>query len=338
MKKINVIQIGIGHDHAAAAFNSILRQDSIFNCLGFAVPECETEKFAERIKEYKDDRKIPFYTLEEILELPNVDAAVIESEEKNLTSLALMAAKKGLHIYVDKPCSHDYAEFKELIDTVRKNNKAFLMGYMYRYNPMVKQAIKKIENGDLGEIYCIEAQMNCEHTPQKREWLGSFKGGMLYFLGCHLIDLIYRIQGWPDEIIPFNCSTNFDEVTSEDYGMVLYKYPNGVSFAKSCANEKGGFTRRQLVICGSKGTIEIKPFEIFTGESDMIYTEMRETYMSEGWNSFGKQTKSEPFNRYDGMLRDFYEVATGLKENDYGYDYELELYKLLMKSCGVELL
>ena len=37
------------------------------------------------------------------------------------------------------------------------------------------------------------------------------------------------------------------------------------------------------------------------------------------------------------MMRDFAMVALGEKENDYGYDYELGLYKLLLRSCGVKI-
>lgn len=43
--------------------------------------------------------------------------------------------------------------------------------------------------------------------------------------------------------------------------MVVFRYRNGISFAKSTAVEYGGFERRQLVVCGSKGTVELKPFE-----------------------------------------------------------------------------
>jgi len=344
MKKLNVIQIGLGHDHATSGFNSILKQDDIFNVLGFAVPEdefyaCQLEdmNYKDRIKEYRDDRKIPFYTVEEALNLPDVEAAIIETDENNLTKYATRAAEKGLHVYMDKPGGFSYSGFEKLVNILKEKNLAFSVGYMYRYNPKVREAIKKIEDGELGEVYCVEAHMDCEHKIEKRQWLEKFPAGMLCFLGCHLIDLIYRIQGEPKEVIPLSCSSNFHNITAEDYGMVVYRYPHGISFAKSCAYEIGGFRRRQLVICGTKGSIEIKPFEILTDERDMLYTEVRETYPNEGWNSAGNQSKSEYFNRFDDMMRDFALVALGKKENDYGYDYELGLYKLLLKSCGVEI-
>jgi len=158
-------------------------------------------------------------------------------------------------------------------------------------------------------------------------------GGMMFFLGCHLIDLIYQIQGEPTEIIPLNCSTGFDGVTGTDYGMVVYKYPNGISFAKTCACEYGGFMRRQLVICGEKGTIEIKPMEIILpGGQRTVYSETYDAEWFKPWNS----CESELYDRYDDMMRNFAEMVRG-KENPYSYDYELGLYELLLRSCGKEI-
>ena len=335
MRKLRVIQIGIGHDHATSTLNSLLRQPNIFEVVGLAVPESEETKFASSIAEYCADGRLKKFTVDEALELPGLDAAIIETEEINLTKYALMAAKRGLHIHMDKPGGTELSEFRQLVETLKTRNLIFSLGYMYRFNPKVIEAIKKIENGDIGEVYCVEAHMDCEHGASKRQWLSAFPGGMMFFLGCHLVDIIYRIQGEPDEVIPLNCSTGFDGVTAEDYGMAVFRYPHGVSFAKTCANECGGFIRRQLVICGSKGTIEIKPFEILTDERDLLYTKMRETYSCEGWNSFGKETSSDYFNRFDAMMKNFAELIAGEKTNRYTYDYELGLYKLLLRACGV---
>ena len=147
-----------------------------------------------------------------------------------------------------------------------------------------------------------------------------------------MIDLIYQIQGEPLEVIPLSCSTGIDDISTEDYGMVVFKYPNGISFAKTCANECGGFLRRQLVICGEKGTIEIKPLEVLVSEG--LYTVSNESYDNSGenWSAQWNTSQTEVYDRYDGMMRNFAEMVKG-KENPYSYDYELGLYKLILKSC-----
>jgi predicted dehydrogenase len=207
---------------------------------------------------------------------------------------------------------------------------------MYRFNPKVKDALAAVKAGKLGKIYSVEAQMSCKHTIPVREWLENFKGGMMFFLGCHLVDLIYQIQGEPEEIIPLNCSTGIGDIHTDDYGMVVFKYPNGVSYAKTCDNECGGFMRRQLVICGEKGTIEIKPLEV--GVAGGQYTVSNECFDDSGkhWSVPWESSQSEVYDRYDTMIRNFAEVVRG-KENPYPYDYELDLYKLVLRACGKEI-
>jgi predicted dehydrogenase len=131
-------------------------------------------------------------------------------------------------------------------------------------------------------------------------------------------------------VIPLNGSTGFDSITSEDYGMVVLKYQNGVSFAKTCAAECGGFLRRQLVICGERGTIELKPLEVLSEGGQ--YTVMNEAYGAD-WHKPWDTSQSVVHDRYDAMLRNFPEMVRG-KENPYSYDYELGLYRLILKCCG----
>ena len=233
---------------------------------------------------------------------------------------------------MEKPGGTDLKAFRELVSILKEKDLVFSTGYMYRFNPKVIEAMEKVRRGELGKIYAVEAHMDCKHTPEVRAWLENFPGGMMFFLGCHLIDLIYRIQGEPDEVIPLSCSTGFDGVTAKDYGMVAFKYPSGVSFAKTCASENGGFLRRQLVICGEKGTVEIKPLEAKAEGGQ--YTVMHENYDA-AWSSAWTESQSDVHDRYEAMIQKFAELING-KENPYSYDYELGLYELIIRSCGAE--
>ena len=271
-------------------------------------------------------------TVEEILNNPEIEAVVVETEEIYLTKYAFMVATAGKHLHMEKPGGVDLCNFKKIVETLKSKKLTFSTGYMYRFNPKIQEALKKVKNGQLGKIYSVEAHMDCKHPAKVRQWFQNFPGGIMFFLGCHLIDLIYQIQGEPEEIIPFNCSTGYDEVTANDYGMVVFKYKNGVSFAKTCAIENGGFLRRQLVICGEKGTIEIKPLEALADGG--LYTVMNEAYSTD-WHKEWDTSKSEVYDRYDGMMRNFAEIVRG-KENPYSYEYEFGLYKLTLRSCGKE--
>jgi hypothetical protein len=66
-----------------------------------------------------------------------------------------------------------------------------------------------------------------------------------------------------------------------------------------------------------------------------MYTVMGEAYDAD-WYTPWNVKKSELYDRYDDMMRNFAELVRG-KENPYSYDYELSLYKLILRACGKEI-
>ena len=197
----------------------------------------------------------------------------------------------------------------------------------------INELAAKVKRGELGRIFSVEAHMSLKHPLDLRKWLSNFPDGMLSFLGCHLIDLIYTIQGEPEEIIPLSCTTGTDGLSTTDFGMVVFRYPNGISFAKTCDNEVSGFLRRQLVITGEKGTIEIRPLEVHTPNG--LYTLAAENY-DNGGGTPTLPARSEMYDRYLDMMKNFAEMIRG-KENPYSYEYELKLYDLILRSCRKEI-
>lgn len=331
MKKIKIAQIGTSHNsHGNAVIKSLVKNSDIFEVVGYCFPENEREKFPKEAEAFDDLREL---SLEEILENPEIEAVAVETEEIYLTKYALMAAEHKKAIHMEKPGGVVLSDFEKLIETVKSNKTVFHTGYMYRYNPYVSELLRQIKNGELGDIISIEAQMNCIHPKDVREWLEVFPGGMMFFLGCHLIDIIFSALGKPERIIPLNKCSGVDGVTSEDFGMAVFEYKNGVSFAKTSAVELGGFERRQLVVSGTKKTVELKPLEWYVEPESLV----TERYVREAtdWTSFTPKEVSAPVNRYDGMMQSFAEMVRGEKENPWSYDYELELYKIVLKACGV---
>lgn len=330
MRKIKIAQIGANtYSHGKEIFNSLKKQSDIFEIAGYVLPENEGERLPAKVDIYKDYKEL---TLEEVLSNPEIEAVTIETDEIYLTKYALMAAKAGKHIHMEKPGGRELADFEELISVMKSTGKTFHTGYMYRYNPYVIELLDSIEKGELGEIISVEAQMNCTHSATTRQWLENLPGGMMFYLGCHLVDLIYRIQGKPKNIIPLNKCSGLDGVTSKDFGMAVFEYENGVSFAKTTAVEMGGFSRRQLVVNGSKATVELKPLEWYLPDYSGLQT-YRRTKTSTEWVNEGKNEICQPYDRYDSMMKSFAEMVVGEKVNPYTLDYELELYEMVLKAC-----
>lgn len=331
MRKIKIAQIGINENsHSTFIFRSLENQSDIFEIVGYVLPENERERLpqkAEKLSAYKE------LTLDEMLNNPEIEAVTVETDEVYLTKYAIMAAKAGKHIHMEKPGGISLTDFEKLISIMKDTGKVFHTGYMYRYNPFIQELMTQIKNGELGDIISVEAQMNCSHPLSLRQWLQTFPGGMMFYLGCHLVDLVLQIQGKPDKIIPYNKCSGIEGVTAKDFGMAVLEYKNGVSFVKTTAVELGGFARRQLVVNGTKATVELNPLEWYMPDrvNQQTYRVVRN---STSWHEEYPIEKSEPLDRYDGMMNAFASYVRGEKQNPFTLDYELELYKTVLEACG----
>lgn len=329
MRKIRAAQIGMStHGHSVQVFASMKKQSEIFDIVGYAIPEGQ-DVLPERAKVLEGYRRM---TVEEILADDAIEAVIVESDERDLTRYALAAAKAGRHVHMEKPGGTDAAEFEALVRTVQASGKVFHTGYMYRYNPEVIRLLEQVRAGELGEIISVEAQMNCFLDDDNRRWMGAYPGGMMYWLGCHLIDLIVRIQGQPRSVLPLSRATGLGGIDSQDAGLALLSYPRGISIARTVAVERGGFLRRELVVTGSKGTVELRPLECY--QDGGMYTFRRETFTT-GWHTPGVDTRSPAFDRYDGMMAAFARMVRGETVNPYTPEYELALHRIILQCCGV---
>ena len=327
MKTIKIGQIGTKHAHARSIFGTLKKLPEQFTILGVAEPDPDRADFLKTCPTYQDH---PAYSVEELLALPGLEAVTIETDEVNLSKYAIMAAQRGLHVFMDKPGGTDPAEFARLIQTIQDNGLVLSLGYMYRYNPMIRQLLAQVKAGELGQIISVEAQMNCHMTPQERAHLRTMPGGQMFYLGCHLVDLVLQLQGQPEAILPMNRATGLEGVDTTDFAMAALRYPQGISFVKTNGTEVGGYRRRQLVVCGTEKTVELKPLEQF---ADGGFTTTRTDFTDQNIT-----TETSPvYHRYQAMLETFGQVIRGEIENPYPCDYELQLYETIIKCCEVSL-
>ena len=110
-----------------------------------------------------------------------------------------------------------------------------------------------------------------------------------------------------------------------------------VSIIKTCAAEANGFYRRQLVVCGSKGTYEIKPFEKHESggmQSSPTTVALVKDNPEHKWHNFAQPQENVVHDRYETMMQRFAQSVRGA-ENAYPCSYEKMLFHTLMKCCKV---
>lgn len=337
MKRLKVIQYGTWkYTHAAHTMMTMRSLPEYYEVAGVCEPDAERRALAEESPAYEGLRWV---SEEEILETPDLDAVIVETKETEQAAAALRFARAGLALHVDKPCGGAEEDFSALLAGVKARNLPFQVGYMYRYNPAVRRALEIVRSGRLGEILSMELQMSqCYHGEMLR-FLGELPGGMMYYLGCHLVDLMYLFQGEPLEVLPCNLATGVKEAGAKDFGFALLRYEKGLSFIKSVACEVSGDARRQLVISGTKGTIEIKPLENPVELKNVVcpnQIDCRISYPSPhmAFDQRAEVVSFPPYGRYDDMMIDFARFVRGEKENDYPAEYEERVYSLLTRVCG----
>jgi len=326
MRKIKLGQIGIGHNHGEAKMLAARKFPELFEIVGYSEDD---ENWITRRGNLEGYRDLPRMSTAELIS--ECDAILVETDVWNLTEAAKTCVDAGVHIHMDKPASGSLEDFAAVLDVAKEKKLTVQMGYMYRYNPAVRKTFELIENGSLGEIYSINAEMSTYHPPGYKEWLTGFRGGIMYILGSHLVDLIVYMLGEPKRIVPFLKHTGLDGVDFEDNSLAVLEYDKALARIFVSSVEVNGYGRRQLMVSGSRGTVDILPIE---NPCMMTYsdTTFAETYKN-------KKVPVDaidlpPDCRYDDMMRDFYAYCTGEKENPFTYEHDLLVQKVLYEITG----
>ena len=244
--------------------------------------------------------------------------------------------ERGLHVQMDKAPGESAKEYEELLSIIKSKNLAFSIGYMYRFNPFIKSVYEKVFSGEIGKVHTVDAEMSCYMNTNKRIWLEQFKGGMMQFLGCHLVDLVVQLMGVPTEIIPYNFSTGANNVDSLDVAFSVFKYKNALATIKSSVIDCGGYVRRHLTISTNNKTIDIRPLEKLEVAPSIISTKMTEYCHEKGWHDLGITSDTGAFDRYEAMLLNFAKMIRG--EVGYVIDLETEarIHRCLLSACGID--
>ncbi len=324
---IKIGQIGIGHNHGHEKMLAVKKFPELFEVVGFAE---ENEEWLKKRGNFSGYENLKRYSVDELIE--KCDALLIETDVWDLTETAQKCIDVGKHIHIDKPASGTLEDYKHLLDTAKAKNLTVQLAYMYRYNPAVQKCIELINDGKLGEIYSINAEMSTFHTPEYKKWLTNFGGGIMYILGCHLIDLIVFILGKPDKVTAFLKQTNLDNINFPDNNLAVLEYEKALARVFVSSVEVNGFGRRQFMVSGSKGTVNIYPLErpITMTFSDTAIADA--TY--EDRKIFIPFQDNTANGRYDEMMKDFYAYITGLKKNPFTYEHEYVVQEVLSKIIG----
>ena len=120
--------------------------------------------------------------------LSDVDGVVIATPVQTHYRLAKEALLQGKHVLVEKPLTANVAEAEELVALAKAQKRTLMVGHTFEYNPVVNELRNIVQSGDLGKIYCIEAE---------RVNLGMFRSdiNVIWDLAPHDVSILLYLLG-----------------------------------------------------------------------------------------------------------------------------------------------
>ncbi|MDB5335646.1 MAG: putative dehydrogenase [Planctomycetaceae bacterium] len=322
--KIKIGQIGVGHAHASKL--SVYRASDDYEVVGIVEPDAKLRQQAETQAPFSG---LKWMTQEQLLNESGLQAVLAETRVRDLLNTAETCVAAGKHVHLDKPAGESFPRYRGLLQLAEKSKLLVQMGYMFRYNPAVVLLRRCLAEGWLGEVFEVHAVMSKVVGPVQRKELAEYPGGIMFELGCHILDLVIGVLGKPNGVTPFprHSSTLDDKLL--DNMLAVLTYPRATATVKSSALEVDGGDRRHLVVCGSEGTFHIQPLD--NPSARVTFSKPRGEF-KKGY----QDVKFPKYERYVDDAVDMARVIRGEKVCDFSYEHDLTVQTTLLQACGLQ--
>ena len=113
----------------------------------------------EKRLESMQDRYPQVYTTTDYTELFNMglDAVTIATPPATHFAVVRECLEHNLHVLVEKPLTENLEEAEQLVMLSESRNLRLMVGHTFEYNSAVREIRRIIEDGELGEVYYIDA-------------------------------------------------------------------------------------------------------------------------------------------------------------------------------------
>lgn len=140
-------------------------------------------------------------SLSELLEYP-LDCGIVTTPNRYHLKPTSQLLNDGCPVLLEKPLAHSMESSKSISDACEDADEDCYVTYFHRCAEPARVLRSKIRNGELGEIYHIEARYTKSRgIPALGGWRTSRKvsgGGALIDIGSHALDLAQFLLGFPD--------------------------------------------------------------------------------------------------------------------------------------------
>jgi predicted dehydrogenase len=138
---------------------------------------------------------VKFYPTYQGLFNEKLDALFVSLPNYLAAEATIAGLERGLHVFCEKPPGRDVQDVERVIEIEKKHPHLVLKyGFNHRYHDSVREALRIIISGELGEIINIRGIYGKSRvTPFSGSWRSERKfagGGILLDQGIHMVDLM----------------------------------------------------------------------------------------------------------------------------------------------------
>ncbi|PKL35078.1 MAG: hypothetical protein CVV44_23415 [Spirochaetae bacterium HGW-Spirochaetae-1] len=188
----------------------------------------------EQSRRMNDDLKGKgsYASCEEALQSGDFQIAFITTPHAWHAELAVMAAKNGKDIIIEKPVARNGKELNSILKAVTKYGVRCAVSENYFFKPFLKPLKKYISAGLIGDVLFVE--LNKVNRDSIQGWRTDpvlMGGGALLEGGVHWVNLLVSLVGAdPVDVIAFKPEVSYEtNIPVEDSLMVTARFSNGVT-------------------------------------------------------------------------------------------------------------
>ncbi|MFZ5807986.1 MAG: Gfo/Idh/MocA family protein [Chloroflexota bacterium] len=240
------------------------------------------------------------------------DAVIVSNPTALHLSVAIPAARRGCHIFLEKPVSHTLDGLDELQQAAVQSGSRIFVGFQFRFHPALQTVKRLLAEGAIGKPLWVHAHWG-EYLPGWHPWEDyrqgysarqDLGGGVLLTL-CHPLDYLTWLFGKATAVLGVTEKLSELELSVEDTAEVVLTYA-GDFLATVHLDYVQRPPQHHLEIAGSQGSIRWN----YADGSVMLYP------YTEGESSVKSQQfhLAPGFERNDMFLaemRHFVEVVQG---------------------------
>ena len=206
----------------------------------------------------------PYYSLESLLQNEKGLTVASICTPNGLHALhSIQCLQAGINVLCEKPLCIKTEDGQAMIEAAKSANKKLFVVKSTRFNPVVADLKKIIDEGWLGNIYSFQLSCFWNRPPEYYHdtWKGTLEldGGILYTQFSHYIDVMYWLFGEVKNVQGIR--KNFAHeglIEFEDCGVMAMEMQNGIiGTLNYSVNAFKKNMELSLTVMAEKGTVKI---------------------------------------------------------------------------------